>query len=109
MISTPILILFASGIILTVGDIVLKSWVEKGAAYSFMYASGVALYLAGSVMLAESYKYQINIATAGVIQILFNTIILLAFTYFYFKEPLSTGQIVGVVLGVVAIWLIATK
>lgn len=103
MIATPLLILFASGIILTIGDVVLKSWVEKGAAYSLMYAGGVALYLAGSMMLAESYKYEINIAAAGVIQVLFNTIILLGFTYFFFKEPLSAGQIAGVALGMIAI------
>jgi len=103
----PILILFLSGAVLTAGDVVFKGWVEKGSNMnSAIYYIGIFLYLMGTMLLVESYKHNINIVSAGIIQILFNTIILLAFTYFYFHEPLTTVQIFGLVLGVVSIYLI---
>lgn len=104
----PILILFGGGVILTAGDVIFKHWVEKGGTmYSVLYIVGILLYLVGSMFLVASYKYNMNIVEAGVIQGLFNTIILVFFTYFYFKEPLSLSQIVGILLGVVSIYLIS--
>jgi drug/metabolite transporter (DMT)-like permease len=103
----PILILFLSGLILTAGDLIFKTWVEKGSGmHSILYVLGIITYLAGTMLLVESYKHDINIVSAGIIQILFNTIILLIFTYFYFHEPLTAVQITGVVLGVISIYLI---
>lgn len=99
-------ILFAGGILLTMGDLIFKNWVEKGAIYSFTYFLGIMLYLLGSMALVESYKYDINIVAAGIIQVLFNTIILVVFTYFYFHEPLTYSQIAGILLGVAAIYLL---
>jgi drug/metabolite transporter (DMT)-like permease len=58
------------------------------------------------MLLVESYKHDINIVSAGIIQILFNTIILVVFTYFYFHEPLTVVQIIGLVLGLISIYLI---
>jgi len=105
---TPILILFLSGTILTAGDVVFKNWVEKGSHMnSAIYYIGISLYLIGTMLLIESYKHDVNIVSAGIIQILFNTIILLVFTYFYFHEPLTMVQIFGVILGVVSIYLIS--
>jgi drug/metabolite transporter (DMT)-like permease len=103
----PFSILFLGGLVLTIGDIVFKNWVEKGASYtSWVYIVGVLLYLGGSMLLVESYKHDVNIVAAGVIQVLFNTIILVAFTYFYFNEPLTTVQVIGILLGVISIYLI---
>jgi drug/metabolite transporter (DMT)-like permease len=100
-------ILFLSGAILTVGDVVLKYWVEKGQNYqSLLYIFGVLAYLAGSVLLVESYKHDVNIAIAGVLQIMLNTIILLLFTYLFFKEPLTAKQILGIFVGVFSIYLL---
>lgn len=103
----PIAILFLGGLVLTVGDVVFKNWVEKGASYaSGIYIAGILLYLLGGILLVESYKYDINIVSAGVIQVLFNTLILVLFTYFYFNEPLTATQIVGIALAVTSIYLI---
>lgn len=102
----PFSILFVSGLILTVGDLVFKSWAEKGMGYSLLYAFGVIAYLVGSLLLVESYKFDVNIAVAGLIQIMLNTLILVACTYFYFHEPLTARQIVGIVLAVVSLYLI---
>ncbi len=102
----PLTILFIGGLILTLGDLIFKNWVEKGALYSASYVIGILLYLLGSMALVESYKYDINIVAAGIIQVLFNTIILVIFTYFYFNEPLTLSQIVGILLGVISIYLL---
>lgn len=102
----PLVILFISGLVLTVGDLIFKSWALKGMGYSFLYVFGVIAYLAGSLLLVESYKYDVNIVVAGIIQILLNTVILVAFTYFYFHEPLTAKQIVGIILAVVSLYLI---
>ena len=102
-----IIVLIFSGLILTVGDIVLKYWVEKGSDYtSLLYLFGVLTYLGGSLLLVESYKHDVNIAVAGILQIMFNTIILLLFTYLFFKEPLTTRQIIGIFVGITSIYLI---
>jgi len=102
----PYLILFISGLILTIGDLIFKSWALKGACYSLIYVFGIIAYLIGSMLLVESYKLDVNIAVAGVIQIIFNTLILVIFTYFYFHEPLTTKQIAGLVLAVISLYLI---
>jgi drug/metabolite transporter (DMT)-like permease len=102
----PLSILFISGIVLTIGDLIFKSWAVKGMGYSLLYVFGVITYLAGSLLLVESYKYDVNIVVAGIIQILLNTVILVVFTYFYFHEPLTAKQIVGIILAVVSLYLI---
>jgi drug/metabolite transporter (DMT)-like permease len=102
----PFIVLFIGGVILTIGDLVFKTWTEKGMGYSLLYAFGVLVYLIGSMLLVESYKYDVNIAVAGIVQVLFNTVILVIFTYFYFHEPLTTKQVMGIILGVLSIYLI---
>jgi drug/metabolite transporter (DMT)-like permease len=103
----PIIILFLSGVVLTAGDIFFRTWTEKGLSmHTPIYFAGLFLYIIGSMLLVESYKHDINIVSAGLIQILFNTIILIIFTYFYFHEPLTNLQIVGVFMGIASIFLI---
>ncbi len=100
-------ILFLSGVVLTIGDVVLKYWVERGQNYtSLLYIFGVLTYLIGSILLVESYKHDINIAFAGILQIMFNTIVLIIFTYLFFKEPLTAKQILGMFLGITSIYLL---
>ena len=103
---TPFIILFVSGIILTVGDLVFKNWVKKGMGYSILYVFGVLVYVFGTLLLVESYKYDVNIGIAGVVQDLFNTVILIIFAYYYFHEPLTKKQLLGIALGMVALFLI---
>ncbi len=105
--TLPLIILFIGGLVLTAGDILFKFWVEKSGTYfSNLYVIGILLYLIGSMFLVQSYKYDINIVAAGIIQVLFNTIILVVVSYFYFHESLTTLQVVGVILGIISIYLI---
>lgn len=105
--TLPLIILFVGGLVLTAGDILFKFWVEKSGAYfSHLYIVGILLYLIGSMFLVQSYKYDMNIVAAGIIQVLFNTIILVLVSYFYFHENLTALQVAGVVLGIISIYLI---
>jgi multidrug transporter EmrE-like cation transporter len=98
-----LIILAIGGILLTIGDLFMKKWVMSNAAG--IYVTGMIFYVIGLNFLAASFKYK-NIAVASVIFVLFNVITLLLFSYFYFKEGLSSYEIIGMVLGIVAIVLL---
>lgn len=95
-----LLILFLSGIFLTAGDVVIKKWVNENNKLFYLIAW--ILYLIGVYLMIETFKSR-NIAVATALSVIFNVVTLTIFTYFYFKEPLSTGQLVGIILSVSAI------
>lgn len=96
----PLIILFVGGIILTIGDIVMKKWVST-SHFSY-YMIGLFIYLIGLNFLAFSFKYK-NIAVASVIFVLFNVITLSIVSWLYFKETLNTMQLIGIVVGLIAV------
>jgi len=96
----PIILLLAGGVIVTIGDIAMKKWVVSNLA-SF-YLIGMIIYIIGLNFLAQSFKYK-NIAVASVIFIIFNVVTLSIVSWLYFKEPLSIPNIIGIVLGIVAV------
>lgn len=85
---------------LTIGDVVMKKWVANNNL--FLFISGLAIYLVGLIFLAYSFKYK-NIAAASTIFVIFNIITLSIVSWFYFKETLSTLQLVGIVFGIFSI------
>ena len=98
-----LIILALGGIILTIGDLFMKKWVVSNSW--IIYISGMIIYIIGLNFLAFTFKFK-NIAVASVIFVLFNIITLILFSYFYFKEGLSTYEIAGMVLGILAIILL---
>ena len=72
-----------AGIILTIGDIVLKQWVRNSS--SLFYAGGIFLYLISMNLLAYSYKYE-NIAVASLLMVIFNILTLTFVGYFFFPR-----------------------
>jgi multidrug transporter EmrE-like cation transporter len=95
-----IILLFIGGVILTLGDILMKKWVVTNK-YLF-YFIGLAVYLVGLNFLAQSFKFK-NIAVASVIFVIFNVVTLSLVSWFYFKETLSFTQIIGITLGIASI------
>lgn len=87
------------GIVLTLGDIIMKKWILLDKWY--LLVSGLFVWLLGNSFLAFSFKYT-NIAIASLWLVLFNVISLLLVSYFYFGEKLSTIQIVGIILGLIS-------
>jgi len=95
-----IILLLIGGLILTIGDIFMKKWVATDT-YLF-YFIGLATYLIGLNFLAQSFKFE-NIAVASVIFVVFNVATLGIVSWLYFKETLSTLQIAGIIIGIIAI------
>lgn len=98
--NIAIILLLIGGLILTVGDIFMKKWVNTNA-YLF-YFIGLATYLIGLNFLAQSFKFK-NIAVASVIFVIFNVVTLSIVSWLYFKETLSPLQITGMIIGIIAI------
>ena len=102
----PFKILLLGGLVLTIGDLIFKSWIQSGMGFCWLYVIGTLVYLIGTLLLVESYKYNVNIGVAGVMEVLFNTLILIIFSFFYFHEPLTARQLSGIALGLLSLYLI---
>ena len=63
------------------------------------------MWFIGILFLAESFKYT-NIAVASLIFTIFNIIILTIVSWIVFKEQLNTIQLLGLLLGLVAIGIL---
>ena len=96
----PFLLLLAGGSILTIGDIVMKKWVIN--QHLFIFIIGLFIYLIGLIFLSYSFKFK-NIAVASTIFVLCNVITLSLVSWLYFKEPLSSCQIIGIFFGITTI------
>jgi len=96
----PFIILFIGGLVLTMGDIVMKKWVVNNNIPLFI--TGLAIYLIGLIFLAISFKYK-NIAVASTIFVIFNIITLSLVSWFYFKETLTMFQLIGIAFGAISI------
>lgn len=99
----PLLLLIIGGIIVTGGDIIFKQWVITHK--SSLYVLGLLVWLVGVLFLIESFKYK-NIAVASLIFTVVNVVALIVISWIFFKEPLRTMQIVGILLGFTAIALL---
>lgn len=95
-----IILLSVGGLIVTVGDILMKKWVASNNWYFFI--GGLLVWLFGNSFLAFSFKTE-NIAVASVIFIVFNIVTLALVSWLYFKEPLSTYQIIGIIFSLIAV------
>lgn len=99
----PLLWLFFGGIILTIGDVVFKFFVESHR--TSLYVFGLLLYLFGTVFLVESYKSE-NIAVATTIFVLVNIITLTIVSWFYFDEKLTNVQLFAILLAGISVVLL---
>lgn len=99
----PLVLLFSGAVIDTLGDVIMKSWVESNRRIVFVI--GLVVYMAGITLLAKSYRYE-NIAVASVIFVIFNVVILAIVSWLHFKEPLTPVQIGGILMGIAAVALL---
>lgn len=98
--------LVIGGTLLTLGDIVLKSWMVRELPYaSARYAGGLLLYLVAMICLVESFR-RYHIAAASVLLVVCNVVILLVVSWLYFGEKISAVQLAGVALALVSVALI---
>lgn len=95
-----ILLLILGGILYSVGDVYMRFWLEERT--SFLFTAGFLFYVIGLFFLAYSYLFK-DIAIAGLMIVLFNTLFYLGFNYWYFGETISAMQWVGVLLAFAAL------
>lgn len=96
-----ILLIFIAGLLLTVGDLILRSWVDNQDVWR-LYVFGVIFYFIALNFLARSYRFE-NIAIASVIMEVFNIITYLAISYWKFGDTISRLEVAGLLLGIAAI------
>lgn len=95
-----LILLLIGGLILTIGDIFMKKWV--GTNLFLFYFVGMIFYLIGLNFLAQSFKLE-NIAVASTILVIFNIVTLSIVSWLYFKETLLPLQIIGIIVGIIAV------
>ncbi len=95
-----LVLLFTGGLVLTAGDILMKTWVSTNRRALFV--AGLVVWLVGLVFLAKSFKYE-NIAVASIIFVTFNVVTLALVSWLYFRETLTGTQITGILLGIAAV------
>ena len=103
MSNMALVLTIGGGIILTIGDIVLKKWVTT--SYSLFYVLGILLYFVSMLFLAQSYKYE-DVIVASMLMILFNIVTLTIVGVFVFKENITLYEMGGIFLGIAAICLL---
>jgi drug/metabolite transporter (DMT)-like permease len=92
--------IIASGVFLTVADILFRVGLSGRWHYGFLLVFFV--YMIGMFCMMMTF-FQQNIAIATVAAVLVNIVAYLAAAYILYGDTLSAMQIVGVALGVTAI------
>lgn len=93
-------LLISGGLILTVGDIIMRFWVKDRRP--LLYVAGLFFYIIGLNFLAQSYRFR-NIAVASAVIVIINIVALTVVSWVYFKARLTPLEILGLVLAVVAV------
>ena len=96
--------LTVGSVLLTIGDIIYKFWAKEALVRYYVF--GLIVYVMALLCLVESFKTH-NMAIASAILVIGNIVTLAFVSWLYFGEPLSTQQIAGVGLAVVAVVLMS--
>jgi len=100
------LYIIMSGILLTVGDLIMKKWVV--CDMTRYYLIGLIVYFIGLNFLAQSYLYR-HIAVATCLVNIFNVLILVVVSTIFFKDKLSLQEYIGIFLAVSSIIVLNIK
>ncbi len=100
------LLLILGGLILTVGDVFIKKWTIDNGLINFFL--GLTLWIIALLLLAYTFRFM-NIVSATFIEILVNVITLVFADYFFFKDPITLLEIIGILMGLVSIYILELK
>jgi len=100
------LLLILGGLILTIGDIFIKKWTIDNGLFNFFFV--ITLWIIALLLLAYTFRFM-NIVSATFIEILVNVITLVFADYFFFKDPITRPEIIGIVVGFIAIYILELK
>lgn len=97
------ILLILGGFILTAGDVFIKKWTIDNSVLNFLI--GIFFWIIALLLLAYSFK-SINMVSATFIEILVNIITLVIADYFFFKDPITITEIIGIIIGLIAIYIL---
>lgn len=107
MTITPFILYITLAIVLDVIAVLLaRYWTISGIQW-ILYVV-VALYAGVGYAFAKSIKYE-NMAVAYIIWVTIVAVSITVLGYFIFKERLVVSQLVGVVLAIIAVFLVEAK
>lgn len=95
-----VIFIILSGVILTIGDLIMKKWANGNKILFFVL--GMLVYVVGMTFCAVSYKYK-NIVESSMMIVLVNVSTLALVTTIYLRETLSIYQIIGVLVGIAVV------
>lgn len=95
----PLLFVFVSAIIYTIGDIYLKIWVTTTSLK--FYWIGCIIYIIGTQITLQTMKYR-PIQIVGILGVLLNTIFFTLYSYYAYDEQLKMTQLIGIGLSIIA-------
>ncbi len=98
-----LLLAAASGLVFTLGDILLKYWSNSNNHY--LLGAGFAVYLIAGLLLALSFKRK-EIAVAVAVLICFNLITVAILGFTLFREALGLKEVIGISLAITAVILL---
>lgn len=98
--SNVVFLLFIGALIDTMGDLLMKQWVETNA--KGFYGAGMACYIVGLSFLAYSFT-QKNIVVASAIFVVLNLVLLTFASWIFYGEMINKKEFIGIALGVSAI------
>jgi len=98
-----IFLVIVVGLLEVVGDVLFKEWIIHNKKSLLLI--GVVFYMAATIFWAFSLKYQ-SLSKAVVIFAVLTLIVGVLVGVFFYKEPLTPLNIIGVVLGLASIVLI---
>ena len=99
----PLFLIVVGAAIWTVGDIFIRAWVDNHKMWC--WGVGIAIWAVGLLLLAESGKYK-HLAVASTMMVIVNTIAFVIISWLFFKDQLNLGQVLGIVLGMIGLFLL---
>lgn len=105
--ANPLLWLVIVGaIIWTIGDVIMQRWLDsQNNLYKVL---GILIWGVGLFFLAETFKYK-QMAVASTMMVALNSVLLVLVTWLFFKQQLTLTQIVGILFGLVGLFLLETS
>ena len=98
-----LLLLIIGGVVITGGDILLKKWATNSQILFLL--AGLFVSVIGLLFLALGLKSK-SLAVGNIIFVAVNMIVLVLAQIFYFKEALSSVQLLGIAIAVVGVCMI---
>ncbi len=95
--------LFLAGCLLTVGDICQKESTLRHS--TILFIAGICIWTLSTVILAYSYAFR-NMAVATLLYVIFNILTLLIISWLWYNEPLNIKSLLGMTMGLLAIYLL---